>query len=83
MRGDIEITNSVKTLKIPVFSPFVGFLLGKFRVNLLLYPFFPATFFPVVGQQVGQKKSCTVSMDITIRPPVKVTDGLIVIMLFW
>ena len=74
---DLLITNSVKMLKMSVFSPFVGFLLGKFRVNLLLYPFFPATIFPVVGQQVGQKKSCTVSMDITIRPPVKVTDGLI------
>ena len=52
---DLLITNSVKMLKMSVFSPFVGFLLGKFRVNLLLYPFFPATIFPVVGRDVGQK----------------------------
>lgn len=49
------ITNRVKTLKMSVFSPFVGFLLGEFRTTLLLYPFFPTTVFPVVGQQVGQK----------------------------
>ena len=52
---DLLITNSVKMLKMSVFSPFVGFLLGKFRTNLLSCPFLPAPFFPVVGRGVGQE----------------------------
>ena len=49
------VTKSVQTPKSQLSSPFVGFPLGDFRPNLLLCPFLPVPFFPVVGRDVGQE----------------------------
>ena len=52
---DLLITKSVQTLKVLIFSPFVGFPLGKFQTYPLSFPFLPTPFFPVVGRGVGQQ----------------------------